>query len=421
VAARDPEADARSDRRTLIVGVSIMVGLVVFGIAFGARFGATECRRLDPDLIVAGSAAAGGAPRVGAEAMEHAQTVLGVEALTALIEEHGALQWSRELPLEELRRLGAHPAGVLATGAGAVLVDPEGAVLSGVRFGRGVEVVGDGSTVFAVVVGNVITGQVDALRPLQLARQGVTSSACVDTSAVGSPLSFLHDARDGLLVGLRTDEDGSESVLELRDATRGRVWAPEVALGQAPAGLQGARTSGWIADDVVVLARRASDADTMSDVVLAFDRTSGEQRWIVAADELRDALRSLEGGVLASAPILRLEVIDTASEPASGVTVERLRLLITPDTPADALLPPPLHGPFAALVSDSERQARQAAVDAAPSATVLIDLADGSIHAVRAGSVPFEGGSATLLRSAERTWLLVRVEGGPDLLLRFGG
>jgi hypothetical protein len=418
VAARDPQADARSDRRTMIVGVSVMLGLVILGIAFGARFGATECRRLEPEVIAAGSAAAGGAVLTGDAAAGVVTAALDATALATLVEEHGGLTWARELPIDAMRRLAADPAGVLVTGAGALLIDGDGAVLAGVRFGRGVEVVGDGASVYAVVVGNVITGQVDALRPLQLARQGVTRSACVDTSAVGSPLSFLHDAREGLLVGLRTDEDGSESVLELRDPTRGRVWAPPVLLGQAPAGLHGARTAGRIAGDVVVVTRRLSVTDPVSAAVLAFDRRDGAPVWSIEADALRAALVAVDGGALAGAPTLRVEVVDEPSEDAAreaGV----LRLLVTPDVAADALLPPPLHGPFAGLVSEADRRAREATVDAGPSATVLVDLADGSVREVRPGRAPREPG--TLLRDPRGAWLLITIEGGPDLLVRFGG
>jgi hypothetical protein len=425
VVARDPQADARSDRRTLIVGISAMLGLIVFGLAFGARFGATECRRLEPQPVTAGSADDGTGVLVGDAAATAVREALGEVALAALLDEHGPLELARELPIGGLRRIAADPAGVLLTGAGTLLLDGDAALLAGARFGEGVEVVGDGSSVYAVVVGNVITGQVDALRPLQLSRQGVTTSACVDTSAVGSPLSFLHDAREGLLVGLRTDEDGSESVLELRDASRGRVWAPPVLLGQVPAGLQGARTTGRIAGDVVVLSRRLSAEDSVTTAVLAVDRTSGDPRWTLEGADLRAALQAalpaasgaLDGAMLAAAPTLRVEVVDSITDPVTGRSL--LRLLVTPDVAADALLPPPLHGPFAGLVSDTDRAAREAAVDAAAAATVHLDLRDGSVQAVTVGREA--SNLDTLLRTSDGGWLLVRAADGRDLLLRFGG
>jgi hypothetical protein len=402
----------------MIVGASVMLGLILFGLAFGSRFGATECRRLQPDIIVAGSPAAGAAALTDAAAVELVTAAVGEGSLAALVDEHGGLRWARELPLDGMRRIAPDPDGVLVTGAGALLVEADGAVLAGARFGSGVEVVGDGTSVYAVVVGNIITGQVDALRPLQLARQGVTRSACVDTSAVGSPLSFLHDAREGLLVGLRTDEDGSESVLELRDPSRGRVWAPPVLLGQAPAGLQGARTTGRIAGDVVVLTRRLSDVDTVPEAVLAFDRMRGEPVWTITADVLRAALDALDGAALAAAPTLRLELADVPPEDRER-DPSVMGLLVTPDVAADALLPPPLYGPFADLVSDADRIVREGVVDAGPAATVLLDLADGSIREVRAGRPPRR--TDALLRAARGAWLLIEVEAGPDLLVRFGG
>jgi hypothetical protein len=429
VAERDPEADARSDRRTMIVGVGAMVGLIVFGLAFGSRFGATECRRLEPRASAAGSSAAGGDPVRGEAAEALLAARLGDDELAALVAAHGPVALARELPVDGLRRLAPDPVGVTLTGAGALLVDRDGTVLAGASYGEGVEVVGSGSSLYALVVGNVITGQVDALRPLQLSRQGVTSSACVDTSAVGSPLSFVHDARDGLFVGLRTDEDGSESVLELRDPTRGRIWAPPVLLGQAPAGLHGARTSGVIAGDVVVLTRRVHDTDPVSTALLAFDRISGAPRWSVEGDALRAALRaagdaegagSAVAAALAGAPTLRLEVIDTDEPLGDTGSGGVLRLLVTRDVATDALLPPPLHGPFADLVDVVERAAREVRIDADGAVTLVLDLADGEVREVVAGRTPRE--PTTLLRTADGVWLLLVDEvDGDGLLVRFGG
>lgn len=423
MAVRDPGADARSDRRTMLVGVSVMVGLIVFGLAFGSRFGATECRRLEPRVIAAGSSAAGTGPSRGGTAESLLAARLGDVELAALVAVHGPVALALELPVAGLRQLAPDPVGVTLSGAGALLVDRDGTVLAGASYGERVEVIGSSPALYALVVGNVITGQVDALRPLQLSRQGVTSSACVDTSAVGSPLSFVHDARDGLFVGLRTDEDGSESVLELRDPVRGRIWAPPVLLGQAPAGLHGARTSGAIAGDVVVLARRVHDGDTVTTALVAFDRMSGEQRWSVEGDVLRDALRGageVVAGSLADAPSLRLEVVDSAAAMGGAGSEGVLRLLVTRDVAADALLPPPLHGPFAGLVGETERAAREARIAADGAVTLVLGLADGEVREVVAGGSPRD--PATLLRTTDGVWLLL-LDGvdGVDLLVRFGG
>jgi hypothetical protein len=420
--ARDPAADARSDRRTMIVGISVMLGLIAFGLAFGARFGATECRRLEPQVIAIASSTTAD-PLVGDTAERLLVERLGEAASDALVTEHGPVDLVLPLPMDGLRRLAPDPVGVKLVGAGALLVERDGTVLAGATFRDGVEVVGSGAAVYALVVANVITGQVDALRPLQLSRQGVSTSACVDTSAVGSPLSFVLDARDGLLVGLRTDEDGSESVLELRDPSRGRVWAPRVLLGQAPAGLHGARTSGAIAGDVVVLARRVHEPDAVATALTAFDRRSGEERWSVAASTLRAALRAAGTPLtvaLAESPTLRLEVVGPLDATGTGGPVDELRVLVTRDIASDALLPPPLHGPFAGLVAADARAAREAVLDGEGAATVVVSLADGALRQVIEGRGERDAG--TLLRTVDGVWLLLPGDEQHDgVLVRFGG
>ena len=257
------EADARADRRTIVVAIGVMLALVLFGVSFASLFASTNCRRLGPDITTAVTVAAR-----GAEARD-LLTAAGVAptALDAATARYGTLASAVRLPFDAPLRIGDAPVGVadvLVTGDGLALADATGDLTGAATFRRDVTVVGDGVAVFALVVGNTLTGQVDALRPLVPGVDGIAEGACVDTSAVGSPLSFLHDARGGELVGLRTDEDGSEAVLELRDHVRGRVWAPTFALPRAPAGLQGSRTSGALGPDTVVVARRLADTDLAS-------------------------------------------------------------------------------------------------------------------------------------------------------------
>lgn len=306
------EDDRRSDRRTLIVGAVTTVVLVGVGVAFGLGPAGTACRRLDPAPV-----AASPGPRV-----EVPLSGLGFP--------------DADVPVPVAPRLGPHPDGVLVTGPGLALLGPDGALLAGVRVAPPVAVVGGGTAPFAVVVGNTTTGQVDALRPLVVGPAGVEPGACVDTSAVGSPLAFLLAAGDGELLVLRTDEDGSEAVLELRDPYRGRVWAPPVALGTAPAGLLGARTSAGLGPDLVVVARRLAGADDGDPAVLGLGRAAGEVRWTLTPAEVRAVLPP----DVAALPAVRLEV---AAVDAAGAT-----LLVGPDTGPDAALPPPVHGPFAA-------------------------------------------------------------------------
>jgi hypothetical protein len=356
----------------VITALVVMVALVLFGVGFGGVFGATNCRQLRPiDLDVTSSAVL---PTVTSAAdIASALRGQGVDsmALAAGEDLFGPLSLAVPVVLDAPLRIGAHAAGVLVTGDGAVLIAPEGDVLAGVGFRRPVTVVGDGTAVYALVVGNTITGQVDALRPLLPEADGFTSGTCVDTSAVGSPLSFLHDARDGNMLGLRTDEDGSDAVLELRDPTRGRVWAPVIELPRAPAGLQGARTSGMIGPDTVVISRRfgVSLTDPASDdaghAIQAFGRSDGALRWTLGPEQVRAAIP----GELADLATLRLEV--------AHVDAERALVTVAPDVAPDALLPSPVHGPLGRL-------------DPADPRTVTLEVAllDGVILGTSVGPSP---------------------------------
>jgi hypothetical protein len=407
--------EARTDRRVVIVALSVMVALVLFGVGFGSLFAATNCRQLRPiDLDVSAAVEAG--PASGSRASElMAEQGVGPTVLAAVEDVLGGLGAVVPVGLDAPLRIGTHRDGVLVTGDGAVLIGPDANVLSGVVFRRPVTVVGDGDAVYALVVGNTITGQVDALRPLIPDGDGFAAGTCVDTSAVGSPLSFLHDARGGNMVGLRTDEDGSDAVLELRDPTRGRVWAPTVELPRAPAGLQGARTSGAIGPDTVVMARRIGvmlDAPTVADpghALQAFGRTDGALRWALSPAEIRAVLPP----DLADVATLRLEI--------AHVDAGRASVTVAPDVPADALLPFPVHGPLGRLDPPDPR-----------TVTLEVALDDGRVLAVLPGAAPIgrDGPAREELRArliglgldvtdvlpdGDRSWVLLG-----RLLARFG-
>jgi len=367
-----PEVDeARADRRIVITALVVMIALVLFGVGFGSFFAATNCRQLRP-IALDTSAAGLASPVAGESARELLATEdVAAASLDAAERVLGPLQFALPVSLAAPVRLGPHRSGLLVTGDGAMLVTPEGSVVAGVSFRRPVTVVGDGDGVYALVVGNTITGQVDALRPLLPEVDGFATGTCVDTSAVGSPLSFLHDARGGNMLGLRTDEDGSDAVLELRDPVRGRVWAPVVELPRAPAGLQGARTSGMIGPDTIVMARRIGvmlDDPTIDDLghaVQAFARRDGAVRWTLSPAEVRAALPPDLAGIAT----LRLEV--------AHVDTERVLITVAPDVPADALLPFPVHGPLGSLDPPDPR-----------TVTLEVSLVDGRSLGVMAGAAP---------------------------------
>jgi hypothetical protein len=387
--------EARADRRVVIVALSVMVGLVLFGVGFGSLFAATNCRQLRPIALDASIVARSG---------DEARALLAAEGLDAaalsVVEGVlGPLVSAVRVPLDAPLGLGpvgplpGSEGGVLVTGDGVMRVDGSGDVVAGATFRRAVTVVGDGAAVYALVVGNTLTGQVDALRPLipgtAAADDGFTAGTCVDTSAVGSPLAFLHDAREGVMLGLRTDEDGSDAVLELRDPVRGRVWAPVVEQPRAPAGLQGSRTSGAIGPDTVVMVRRiATDGEDPAGAVRAFGRTDGALRWELDAAAVRAALAtvpSLEAasGALADAPTLRLEVAAVATDVAL--------IVVYPDVAPDAPLPHPVHGSLGQLAAPDPR-----------TVTLVLDLADGSVREVVVGppSVGRDGADRARARDA---------------------
>ncbi len=437
--ARDQARDeARDDRRVVIIALGVMVALVLFGVGFGSLFAATNCRQLRPIALEQPIAAL-----AGDEARAQlADEGLATTALTAAEGLLGPLVSVVRLPLEVPLRIGpvgplrAADGGVLVTGDGVVRVDVSGDVVAGATFRRPVTVVGDGSAVYALVVGNALTGQVDALRPLIPGTTAGTTSdstagsadfaagTCVDTSAVGSPLSFLHDAREGTMLGLRTDEDGSDAVLELRDPVRGRVWAPFVELPRAPAGLQGSRTSGAIGPDTVVMVRRLeaqgiAEGEATAAAVRALVRTDATLRWELSAASVRDALAgavdaSGTAGGLAEERTLRLEV--------AAVDADVALVTVQPDVAPDALLPRPTFGPLGVLAEPDPR-----------TVTLVIALHDGAIVDVIVGPAPngrdgaerdatlaelaATGVDVTDVRSDERvTWLLI----GRGLA-RFGG
>jgi hypothetical protein len=409
-------ADRRSDTRTLIIGVSVMLALVVFGIGFAARFAATACRALESGALTLPAATAG-------------SDVAGVRpsdlvALEALL---GPVASVRAVPLG-LRTLADHAEGVLLLGEGVVLITADDQVLAAGGFGADVEVVGSGPAVFATVIGNTITGQVDALRALSLSRSGLAPSGCVDTSAVGSPLAFLLDAADGVLVGLRTDEDGSDVVLELRDPFVGRVWATPLESSVAPAGLQGARTSGALDAQRVVVTQRIAGAGSAASptggargesAVSVFDRAGGTLLLSVEADALRAVLPS----DVSTAAALRIEVVRLADDMAW--------LEVTPDVGADQRLLEPAHGPLVARVRARSGDAEP--VDPARArAIVTLGLVDGELQRIT-GGVP--DGREDAATAALRVALVERVPGlrsvwigsdavwvlGEGVLLRFAG
>ncbi len=303
-----------ADRRTLLVAGAAMVGLVVLGVVSGALFARSACDTIAPEPIAVGEVLTGAAlaDTGSAAAVTGALGDLAPEDRVAVEDAVGELE-QRVGPvravaaLRDVDRLAAVDGGVAALGGAVrVLEVPEdGPVVArgAVSLQEGLAV-GDGAHLYSLAITNPLTGQVDALQPLDGELEGMT---CVDTALVGSPLAFHLDAGDGELLLLRIEEDGEDPELELRDPVAGRRWAAELALPTAPAGLAGARLTGRLGPDAAVVATRTAAEDEVA-VVTAVERSDGSPRWRLDRDELRAA-----GVPLPAAPV-RAEVAALGTE-----------------------------------------------------------------------------------------------------------
>ncbi|MEX2550314.1 MAG: hypothetical protein WD638_08800 [Nitriliruptoraceae bacterium] len=287
--AEDPLS---ADRRTLVIAAIAMVALVLVGVVSGALFATSACDDIAPEAVASGEAGddpagivvgLGGSGALTDGELEEATTAAAAElgALTGVADVAGA------------SAIVSGPSGVAALGSTTTLLDPDGSAVEGTAFVGDGTVVGSGETLYSLALTNELTGQVDALQPLDGDLEGLT---CVDTALVGSPLAFHLAAGQGELLLLRIDEDGEEPALELRDPVAGRVWATDIELPTAPAGLAGARLTAGLGDDLVVSGTRVGPDDEVP-VLTALARDDGSSRWSVGREELVAAgARFLEDG-----------------------------------------------------------------------------------------------------------------------------
>ena len=281
-----------ADRRTLLLAGAAMVALVALGVISGALFARSACASIAPESVAAVEvlvgeelAAAGPgaavAAALGAPPAEEAARVEG--AIAALAEHLGAV--TSVAAVQDVDRLAPIPGGVASLGEVVTALEGGGLLADrAVSLQQGIAV-GDAQHLYSLALTNPLTGQVDALQPLDEDLSGMT---CVDTALVGSPLAFHLDAGGGELLLLRIDEDGDDAELELRDPIAGRSWAADLELPTAPAGLAGARLTGRLGPELVVAASRTGPGDQVP-VVTAVDRGDGARRWSVDRDALAAA------------------------------------------------------------------------------------------------------------------------------------
>jgi hypothetical protein len=334
----DPSGVAGSDKRTLFIAIVVMFSLVLVGVVSGALFNRSPCAIIDPDPVAAG--ASGGAGSVdevlaasypGSDDVVRENMAAGVDSLT---EQLGPISGIAEVT--GANSLGSADDGIAALGPVTTLLDASGSdVLARSDVGEG-QVVGSGGTLYAVDAVNELTGQVDAVVPLDGQLEGPT---CVNTSLINSPLAFALDAGEGELLLLRINEDGGEPVLELRDAVEGRVWGAPLEIGIAPPGVQGERLTGRLGADLVVTGRRTIDGDEHP-LLTAVDRPTGEMLWTVDRNDLGELVASdvpefvevlAVGTELALVGLSPDSTLDESDAPVADETPTRLVAVDTAD------------------------------------------------------------------------------------------
>ncbi len=374
-----------ADRRTLLLAGAAMLGLVAVGVISGALFARSACATIAPQAVVAAEVIAG-EELVATGPAAAITTALGTgdgtdeqapgtpadveAALTALVERVGEV--TSVVPVQDVDRLAATPDGVAALGEVVTVVEAGGGgAAEAVPLQQGVAV-GAGAHLYSLALTNPLTGQVDALQPLDTDLSGMT---CVDTALVGSPLAFHLDAGGGELLLLRIDEDGDDAELELRDPVAGRRWAADLELPTAPAGLAGARLTGRLGPELVVAATRTGAGDGVP-VVTGVDRVDGAARWSLDRDDLAAA-----GIALPGAPV-RAEVAAVGSQ---GVLVGLREV----DGEGQA-----------------DEEAEQDALARGDHRLLLLDAADGAVLAVgelgpgeRVAAADLAGGAAEVVVS----------------------
>ncbi len=288
-----------ADRRTLVIGGLAMVGLVLVGVVSGSLFAGSACDDITPTAVTLPSA--GGDLALLADVLEGLDddevTALGAE-LTALTGELGSITGVAAAP--GATSLAATADGVASLGDQvATLRAPGDLATAAVTLGSGTPV-GSGAHLYNLALTNPLTGQVDALQPLDAELAGLT---CQDTALVGSPLAFHLAAGDGQLLVLRIEEDGDEPELELRDPVAGRVWAAELPLPAAPAGLAGARLTAGLGPELVLAGTRTTPGED-APVFTAVARADGAALWSLDREALEVA-----GVPLSEARATRAEVV----------------------------------------------------------------------------------------------------------------
>ena len=288
-----------------------MVGLILLGAVSGALFARSACADIGPSAVtlpvtVTGTAAGPPVPEQLATLLPDAAAteLAALDRGLAVLADHLGVVTGFALA-SGAQELTATTLGPVAVGSEVVQLAASGApARTAVSLGSGTAV-GSGAHLYSLALTNALTGQVDALQPLDAELGGLT---CVDTALVGSPLAFHLDAGGGQLLLLRIDEDGDDPELELRDPVAGRVWGADLTLPTAPAGLAGARLTAGLGPELIVAGTRTGPGEP-APVLTAVARDDGTPRWSLDRDDL-----AAIGIELSSSAATRAEVIAVDDE-----------------------------------------------------------------------------------------------------------
>lgn len=277
--AHDPLA---SDKRVLIIGVVSVVVFAAIGVTGAALFTDSACTGIQPEPSVRPSSV-GSPDQVLGELLDHDQREVRDELLAGVAELEASLgpaTGAAEVTGAD-RLLGLADGRAVAVGASTRVIAAAGAAVEATAgFSPPAVVVGGGDGLFSLAWINDLTGQVDALTPLDT---DLDAGTCLDTAVVGEPFAFHLDAGGGDLLLFRVEEDSAAPEIERRDAD-GRAWSMPLAVPTAPPGILAERVSARLGPQVVV-ARRVIPGETPP-AVTAFDRVSGAVAWEVPADEV---------------------------------------------------------------------------------------------------------------------------------------
>lgn len=261
---------ASNDRRTLTIGTVAMVVFLLIGVGSAAVFARPSCRLVSPAFVALDTTNDGQSVLMDAALDAYVSDLAGSGSAVRVFDAPGA---------DSLTVFGERLAAI---GTETLLFDTANRLAAQITFRDG-RVVGSGDVLYAVVLANPTSGQVDAVQPID---DKLNARTCVELALVSTPLAFLLDASDGEILFLRADEDGDDPFIEVRDPDVGRRLSVPVELAVGSAGRHGVRTSGVLTGDMIVFAQSALEAPDGT-ALWGIDRATGEVLFTVGHGTLR--------------------------------------------------------------------------------------------------------------------------------------